>query len=188
MYQQQQHTEDSALAHSRTLLPALPPLIALWPRKSKQGGIRCWPSGCSDPALLHVRLCTRLGPRAARTEQAGGPPGFRCAWRLTACPAWPYLYPCAPHPVPPGPWLARECLWAVPFLPEHSFHAPTPSPQGLPGLAGARSLRACELTLGTELQGTPEPPELAGMIPKPVRRSFILPVGIFRPGGRCQTG
>lgn len=45
-----------------------------------------------------------------------------------------------------------------------------------------------EGTLGTELQGTPEPPELAGMIPKPVRRSFILPVGIFRPGGRCQTG
>lgn len=69
----------------------------------------------------------------------------------------------------------------MPFLPEHSFHAPTPSPQGLPGLAGAWSLRACELTLGTELQGTPEP-ELAGMIPKPVRLSFILPGGIFRPG------
>lgn len=30
---------------------------------------------------------------------------------------------------------------------------PHPSPQGLPGLAGPRSLKACELTLGTELWG-----------------------------------
>lgn len=42
---------------------------------------------------------------------------------------------------------------AASSLSERSSHTPTPSPQGLPGLAGVGSLKACELTLGTELRG-----------------------------------
>lgn len=69
--------------------------------------------------------------------------------------AGPYLLPSAWQVLPSqvlrsGP--AQEGLWAVPSLLEY-MSVPTPSPQGMPGLAGARSLKACELTLGTELRG-----------------------------------
>lgn len=45
--------------------------------------------------------------------------------------------------------------------PRSSGTCPQPSPLGLAGSAGAWRLQACELTLGTELQGTSEP-ELQG--------------------------
>lgn len=72
--------------------------------------------------------------------EAHGPP--RSAGPYLLLSGWQVL---RPSPVPEG-------LWAVPSLLEYSF-VPTPSPQGMPGLAGAGSLKACELTLGTELQG-----------------------------------
>lgn len=179
------------LDHSHTRLPALSSLITLWPRKSEQGGIICWPSGCQRPCPPPCPLppppCTPSGPGAGRAERAAVLLAMDVHEGSWPAPPGPRSRPCARRPVVSGPCLAREGLWAVPFLPEHSSHAPTPSPQGLPGLAGARSLKACELTLGTELQGTSEP-ELAGRIPKPVRPSFILPGRTVGPRRRCQTG
>lgn len=104
-----------------------------------------------------------------------------------ACPAQPYMFSRAGQVLPPLVLWSRPAERACgPCLLEYSS-VPIPSSQGLPGLAGAGSLQACELTLGTELWGTLEP---AGLIPKPVWLS-LNPAGQdawTRPERGCQTG
>lgn len=133
------------LHHSHTLLPALPSPITVWARKAKQP--------CPSPA----RLPGCPAHRGIDQVMVCGP---GCIGRLTAHPTLsrptgPYLL-FSGWQVLPSQVLrsspAREGLWAIPSLQEH-WSLPSPSPQGMPGLAGAGSLKACELTLGTELWG-----------------------------------
>lgn len=108
------------------------------------------------PPLSMCACAHARAPRVGRTQRAGGTagPGVCMEPHGLPCPALPPSLCSAFRPfrslagqrgplgcaLPPRTLLTRS-------------HRP---PQGLPELAGAGSLKACELTLGTELQGTSE--------------------------------
>lgn len=82
---------------------------------------------------------------------------------------------CWAGPVFSGPMVQsgwREGLQPVPPSRNTPHTRPPPLPKGCPGWQelGTGSLEACELTLGTELQGTSEPSGLvlSALFPKPV--------------------
>ena len=112
----------------------------------------------SDPVPLQLFLAASHPPTLGPHMQ-GDQPGGRClvpgfAERPVARPTQPSLLPRADpatcSPCGPG---RQERASGLSHPREGSTNGPTPSPHGLPGLAGAGSLQACELTLGTELSG-----------------------------------
>lgn len=124
----------------------------------------------SDPVPLQLFLAAphppTLGPHVQGDRPRRAVPGPRicreaCGSAHPALPASPsrssHLQSCGPG--------RQERASGLSLTREGSTNVPTPSPQGLPGLAGAGSLQACELTLGTELWGIWSCGQL---IPKPV--------------------
>ena len=177
------------LDRSHTLLPALSPPITVG-KKVKTRKDRLLALWLSDPVPL--RLC--LPPSSTHKPHGQGDYQMSGAWSQDSQGG--------PRPAPPSPTcfsvLGRSCCLrsyclgrqertSGPFPPSGMLHQCShTSPQGLVGLAGAGSLQACELTLGSELWGISELP-LAGLIPKPVWPSLNPAEQDARPK-RCQTG